>query len=99
MDIDQCNCVRDVLQPFFFQGLSTKDAELLKDGLNAEKSSGSAKQFSGSIEMDKSPCPGGETDAPSSSNLQSACGLDAQSKLEASPFSSSSLKNHTFKSG
>jgi len=85
--------------PFFFQGLSTKEAELLKDGLNAEKSSGSAKQFPGSSEMDKGICPGGETDAPSSSNLQSACGLDTQSKLEASPFSSSSLKNHTFRSG
>lgn len=80
----------------FLGSLSTKEAELLKDGLNAEKFSGSPKESPGSSEMDKSICPTGDADTPSSSN---AHGLETQSKLEASPFSSSSPKNHTFKSG
>ncbi|XP_021775915.1 uncharacterized protein LOC110739751 isoform X1 [Chenopodium quinoa] len=82
----------------FLGGLSAKEAELLKDGLNAEKTTGSTKKISGSVELDKSACPVGDADAPSSSNLHSSQ-VDAHPKLEFTPFFSSSSKNHTFKVG
>lgn len=81
----------------FLGGLSTKDAELLKDGLNAEKTTCFAKKTPGSVELDKSACPVGEADAPTS-NLHTSQ-TDSQPKLEVMPVSSSSSKNHTFKLG
>lgn len=48
--------------------------------------------------MDKSAGRVGEADAPSSSNLHSSQ-TDTQPKLELTPYSSSSPKNHTFKFG
>ena len=78
--------------------MSTKETELTKDGLHAEKSSCSAKQTPGTAEADRVTSPVGETDAPGSLNLQ-FCGLDASPKQEATPFSSSLSKNHTFKFG
>lgn len=82
----------------FMSMLSTKEADLMKDGLNAEKSSCSAKQSPGLAKGDKITSPAGDTDAPGSSNLHSD-GLDQSPKLKATPFSSSSSKNHAFKFG
>ncbi|XP_057516053.1 uncharacterized protein LOC130797476 isoform X2 [Amaranthus tricolor] len=65
--------------------LSIKDAELLKDGHNTEKTPNSMKKTPGSVELDKCPDPAGE--------------VDAQPKLELTPFVSFSSKNYTFKSG
>ena len=65
--------------------MSIKDAELLKDGHNTEKTPNSMKKTPGSVELDKCPDPAGE--------------VDAQPKLELTQFVSFSSKNYTFKSG
>lgn len=78
--------------------MSIKDAELLKDGHNTEKTPDSMKKTPSSVELDKCPDPAGEVDAPNSSNLPSSQ-IDAQPKLELTPFVSFSSKNYTFKSG
>ncbi|KAJ8449590.1 hypothetical protein Cgig2_005612 [Carnegiea gigantea] len=83
---------------FLLLMLSTKEADLIKDGLNAEKSSCSAEQSPGPAKGDKITSPAGDTDAPGSSDLHSD-GLDQSPKLKATPFSSSSSKNHAFKFG
>ncbi|GAB4860458.1 hypothetical protein Ancab_035618 [Ancistrocladus abbreviatus] len=83
----------------FRGGLSTKEAELLKDGLNAEKSNNSAKQSPGPIELDKNSASAGESDLPSSSNIPCSYGLDSQPKAETIPSSSGTSKNHVFKLG
>ncbi|XP_074317189.1 uncharacterized protein LOC141653353 isoform X1 [Silene latifolia] len=78
--------------------LSAKVAELSKDSLVAEKPSCFAKQSRGAMEADKSPCSIDEADAPASSNMHSPY-VDVHPKLEITPYSFSSSKNHVFKLG
>ncbi|GMH01158.1 hypothetical protein Nepgr_002997 [Nepenthes gracilis] len=83
----------------FLGGLTTKEAELLKDGFSAEKSGNSVKQSPGTIELDKNmTSTAGESDIPSSTNLPSY-GLDSQPKVETIFSSSGTSKNHLFKLG
>ncbi|KAK7411030.1 hypothetical protein VNO78_02370 [Psophocarpus tetragonolobus] len=83
-------------------GLSSKEAELLKDGFNADKSCGSAKQSPTATDlarsMDPSAC---EPDTPNSSNAPTLYGFDSQPKLEADnvPSTSGTTKNCVFKLG
>ncbi|ESW27532.1 hypothetical protein PHAVU_003G210300 [Phaseolus vulgaris] len=82
-------------------GLSSKEAELLKDGLNVEKSFSSTKQsptatkVAGSMDP-----PATETETPSSSNAPSL-GFDSQPKLETDnmPSASGTAKSCLFKLG
>ncbi|XP_057438999.1 uncharacterized protein LOC130730870 isoform X2 [Lotus japonicus] len=64
-------------------GLSSKEAELLKDGLNAEKPCSFSKQSPTATDIGRSIDPSAsETDTPSSSNAPTPCGLESQPKLE-----------------
>ncbi|KAK9278660.1 hypothetical protein L1049_028233 [Liquidambar formosana] len=86
----------------FLGGLSSKEAELLKDGLTAEKSCNNTKESPGQADLAKSTDPSaGEADTPSSSNAPSLCGLESQPKMETDtvPSSSATSKNHVFKTG
>ncbi|KAK9668891.1 hypothetical protein RND81_13G094400 [Saponaria officinalis] len=82
----------------FLGALSAKESDLLKDGLDAEKSSGSAKQNHGSIEADMNLGTVDEADAPTSSNLHPPS-LDSHSKFELASIPSTSSKNHSVKLG
>ncbi|KAK4843365.1 hypothetical protein QYF36_007268 [Acer negundo] len=83
-------------------GLSSKEAELLKDGLGAEKSTNSVvKQGPLPTDLAKNVnLSASEADTPSSSNPPSS-GLDSQTKTETdvAPTSSGTSKNHMFKIG
>ncbi|KAJ4712558.1 AAA-type ATPase family protein [Melia azedarach] len=83
-------------------GLSSKEAELLKDGLNVDKSCGCIKQGPTSTDVAKSVnLPASESDAPSSSNPLPSYGPESQPKMEtdAVPSSSGTSKNHMFRIG
>ncbi|XP_039687396.1 uncharacterized protein [Medicago truncatula] len=83
-------------------GLSSKEAELLKDGFNAEKSCSCPKQSPTATDMAKSTDPpASETDTPSSSNVPTPLGLESQAKLETDsvPSTSGTAKNCLFKLG
>ncbi|XP_075661412.1 uncharacterized protein LOC142631196 isoform X2 [Castanea sativa] len=83
-------------------GLSSKEAELLKDGNNAEKSCNCGKQNPLPMDLAASMDPSaGEADIPSSSNAPSPSGLESQPKMEtdAVPSSSGASKNDLFKLG
>eukprot|EP00262_Sarcandra_glabra_P017080 TRINITY_DN5743_c0_g3_i1.p1 TRINITY_DN5743_c0_g3~~TRINITY_DN5743_c0_g3_i1.p1 ORF type:complete len:1300 (+),score=286.88 TRINITY_DN5743_c0_g3_i1:437-4336(+) len=85
----------------FLGGLSSKDLELLKDGLRAEKSCICTKQRSGHAGTVKGTISStADADTPGSANALS-CGLESQLKLEtnAVPSSAVSSKNHLFKAG
>ncbi|XP_042502189.1 uncharacterized protein LOC122079629 [Macadamia integrifolia] len=85
----------------FLGVLSSKEVELLKDGLRAEKSCVCSKPRPGQMDLVKSTIPsGGESDAPSPADVPS-CALESQPKLETSttPASSGTSKNHLFKMG
>ncbi|XP_022738967.1 uncharacterized protein LOC111291460 isoform X1 [Durio zibethinus] len=84
----------------FLGGLSSKDAELLKDGANVEKSCTCTKQSPGPTDMTKSLTP--TVEAESSSPVAApTCGPESQPKIEADtmPSSSGSSKNQMFKIG
>ncbi|KAE9608568.1 putative adenosinetriphosphatase [Lupinus albus] len=83
-------------------GLSSKEAELLKDGSNADKSCSSAKQSPTATDMARSTDPStSDTDTPSSSNTPTPHGLESQPKLEIDSVASTSVtaKNCLFKLG
>ncbi|CAI8597541.1 unnamed protein product [Vicia faba] len=83
-------------------GLSSKEAELLKDGFTADKSCSCPKQSPTAIDTAKSmDPPASETDAPSSSNAPTPHGLESQAKLETDnvPSTSGTAKNCLFKLG
>ncbi|KAK7350698.1 hypothetical protein VNO77_09580 [Canavalia gladiata] len=82
-------------------GLSSKEAELLKDGLNAEKSYACAKPSSTASDMARSIDPSAsESDTPSSSNAPTY-NFEPQPKLETDnvPSTSGTAKNCVFKLG
>ncbi|XP_014508990.1 uncharacterized protein LOC106768376 isoform X4 [Vigna radiata var. radiata] len=82
-------------------GLSSKEAEILKDGLNAEKSFISTKQSPTATKMAGSvDPPATETETPSSSNAPSLA-FDSQPKLETDnmPSTSGTAKSCLFKLG
>ncbi|KAK6924689.1 ATPase, AAA-type, core, partial [Dillenia turbinata] len=86
----------------FVGGLSLKEAEQLKDGIVADKSTTSAKQSSGTDDVAKSmSASASETEAPSSSNAPSSFPLDSIPKAESDtlPSSSATSKNQMFKRG
>ncbi|TKY61120.1 hypothetical protein E2542_SST18225 [Spatholobus suberectus] len=75
---------------WLLDGLSYKEAELLKNGFNAEKSCSCAKQSPTATDMARSIDPSAsEPDTPSSSNAPTSCGFESQPKLEADNISSS----------
>ncbi|KAK7282029.1 hypothetical protein RIF29_10505 [Crotalaria pallida] len=83
-------------------GLSSKEAELLKDGLNAEKSCSSAKQSPSPTDIAVAVDPSAsDTDTPSSSNAPTSHGLESQPKMEIEsvPSISGTAKNCLFKQG
>ncbi|XP_027334355.1 uncharacterized protein LOC113849024 isoform X3 [Abrus precatorius] len=83
-------------------GLSSKEAELLKDGSNAEKSSSCTKQNPTVTDMARNMEPlASETEAPSSSNAPTPNGLESQPKLETDtmPSTSGTAKSCVFKLG
>ncbi|KAL2347034.1 hypothetical protein Fmac_001034 [Flemingia macrophylla] len=83
-------------------GLSSKEAELVKDGFNAEKSCSVAKQYPTAIDMARSvDPPASEPDTPNSSNAPTTYGFESQPKLEAdnAPSTSGAAKNCVFKLG
>ncbi|XWS51393.1 hypothetical protein CRYUN_Cryun12cG0172700 [Craigia yunnanensis] len=84
----------------FLGGLSSKEAELLKDGANAEKSCTCTKQSSGPTDLAKglTPTVEEETSIPVAAPT---CGPESQPKAEADtmPSSSGSSKNQMFKIG
>ncbi|XP_061371799.1 uncharacterized protein LOC133314345 isoform X2 [Gastrolobium bilobum] len=79
-------------------GLSSKEAELLKDGFNAEKSCSCTKQCPTATDMDPS---ASETQIPSSSNAATSYGPESQPKLETDgvPSTSGTAKTTLFKLG
>ncbi|CAK7336687.1 unnamed protein product [Dovyalis caffra] len=85
----------------FLGGLSSKEAELLKDGFNAEKSCTCAKQSTVATDASKSlSLSAGETNTPSSSNAPT--NLESQTKVEDTLPSSSgpgASRNLLFKIG
>ncbi|RVX17715.1 ATPase family AAA domain-containing protein 1-A [Vitis vinifera] len=86
----------------FLGGLSSKEAELLKDGSNAEKVCSCTKQSSGSTELAKNMASSaGEADTPNIANAPISCELESQPKLESDtvPSSSGTTKNHLFRIG
>ncbi|PSR89548.1 ATPase family AAA domain-containing protein [Actinidia chinensis var. chinensis] len=86
----------------FLGGLSSKEAELLKEGYNVEKSSNINKLSAGATDLAKSMDPSAtEADTPSSSNVPSSCGLESQAKMEIDtvPSSSGTSKSPSFKTG
>ncbi|KAL6280916.1 hypothetical protein ACE6H2_017797 [Prunus campanulata] len=85
----------------FLGGLSSKEAELLKDGFNAEKLCSLTKQSPTPTDVAKNTDPSAsETEAPSSPNAPSN-GLESQPKMEIDtiPSSSGTSKNFLFKIG
>ncbi|KAF5730943.1 hypothetical protein HS088_TW19G00545 [Tripterygium wilfordii] len=83
-------------------GLSSKEAELLKDGFNAEKSCSCTKQSPVVSDLAKTMSPSaGEAETLSSSSLTSSYGLEYQPKMEAENLPSSSVTSiaHLFKIG
>ncbi|CAL0330094.1 unnamed protein product [Lupinus luteus] len=83
-------------------GLSSKEAELLKDGFNAEKSCSSTKQNLTDTDLARSMNPlASKTDMPSSSNVPASSGLEFQLKLDTDnmPATSGTAKNCLFKLG
>ncbi|KAG7952089.1 hypothetical protein I3843_12G041900 [Carya illinoinensis] len=86
----------------FLGGLSSKEAELLKDGYNAEKSCNCPKQSPLMMELARNTGPlAVEVDPPSSLNAPSSYGLESQPKMESEtvPSSSATSKNLLFKIG
>ncbi|KAG2676188.1 hypothetical protein I3760_12G041400 [Carya illinoinensis] len=86
----------------FLGGLSSKEAELLKDGYNAEKSCNCPKQSPLTMELARNTGPlAVEVDPPSSLNAPSSYGLESQPKMESEtvPSSSATSKNLLFKIG
>ncbi|XP_040985695.1 uncharacterized protein LOC121233975 isoform X2 [Juglans microcarpa x Juglans regia] len=86
----------------FLGGFSSKEAEQLKDGDNAEKSCNSPKQSPLTMDLARSMDPSaGEADPPSSSNAPSSYGLDSQPNIETEtvPSTSGTAKNYLFKIG
>ncbi|XP_022137416.1 uncharacterized protein LOC111008871 isoform X3 [Momordica charantia] len=85
----------------FLGGLSSKEAELVKDGINAEKSCNCSKQSLVSTEITKNTDQmAGEEDTPSSSNATLFV-PDSQPKMEMDsiPSSSGTAKNNFLKIG
>ncbi|TYH61570.1 hypothetical protein ES332_D07G061700v1 [Gossypium tomentosum] len=83
----------------FLGGLSSKEAELLRDGVNAEKSCTCTKQNSGPIELANSLAPAVEADT-SSAVPDATCDPESLPKTEADTMpSSGSSKNKMFKIG
>ncbi|XP_039059321.1 uncharacterized protein LOC120203025 isoform X2 [Hibiscus syriacus] len=84
----------------FLGGLSSKEAELLKDGANTEKSSTCAKQNSGPIDLANSLTPAVEVDT-SSAVPDATCEPEPQPKMQADsiPSSSGTSTNKMFKIG
>ncbi|XVF54672.1 hypothetical protein PTKIN_Ptkin05aG0199800 [Pterospermum kingtungense] len=84
----------------FLGGLSSKEAELLKDGANAEKSCSCNKQSPGPADVAKGLTPTVEAET-SSPVATPTCGPESQPKTEADtiPSSSGSSKNQMFKIG
>lgn len=83
------------------QGLSSKEAELVKDGINAAKSCNCSKQSLVSTEITKNTDQmAGEEDTPSSSNATLFV-PDSQPKMEMDsiPSSSGTAKNNFLKIG
>ncbi|XP_068483798.1 uncharacterized protein [Phaseolus vulgaris] len=83
-------------------GLTSKEAELLKDGFNADKSCGCANQSPLTTDMARSMDPqASEPDTPNSSNAPTPYGFESQLKLEADnvPSTSGTAKNCVFKLG
>ncbi|XP_044486983.1 uncharacterized protein LOC123212027 isoform X2 [Mangifera indica] len=83
-------------------GLSSKEAELLKDGSHAEKSCSCHKQGPVSIDLAKNVSSSvSESDVPSSSNQPTAHGPESQPKMETEivPSSAGTSKSHMFKLG
>ncbi|XP_029126658.1 uncharacterized protein LOC109795955 isoform X3 [Cajanus cajan] len=83
-------------------GLSSKEAELLKDGFNAEKSCSFAKQSPTATDTARSmDPPASEPDTPNSSNAPTSYGVESQPKLEADnvPSTSGTAKSCVFKLG
>ncbi|GAV56541.1 AAA domain-containing protein/FHA domain-containing protein [Cephalotus follicularis] len=86
----------------FLGGLSSKEAELLKDGFNAEKFCTCSKQSPIQSDLAKSMnLSAGEPDTPGSSNAPSFCGPESQPKVETdiAPSLSGASKSHLFKIG
>jgi len=86
----------------FLQGLTSKEAELLKDGFNADKTCGCDKQspLITDMAMSMDP-PASEPDTPNSSNAPTPYAFESQLKLEADnvPSTSGTAKNCVFKLG
>ncbi|XP_022770360.1 uncharacterized protein LOC111313824 isoform X3 [Durio zibethinus] len=84
----------------FLGGLSSKEAELLKDGANAEKPCTCTKQGPGPTNLAKGLTPTVEA-GTSSPVAAPTCGPESQAKTEAGamPSSSGSSKNQMFKLG
>ncbi|KAG5049979.1 hypothetical protein JHK85_011082 [Glycine max] len=83
-------------------GLSSKEAELLKDGFSADKSCGYAKQSPTATDMARCMDPSAsEPETPNSSNAPTPYGFESQPKLEADnvPSTSGTAKNCVFKLG
>ncbi|KAJ8771547.1 hypothetical protein K2173_026724 [Erythroxylum novogranatense] len=85
----------------FMGGLSSKEAEYLKNGSNAEKLCTCVKQSSVASDLSKSANqPNVETDTPSSSTAPFSSGLESQPKVDAETVpSSSGSRNPLFKIG
>ncbi|XP_020206300.1 uncharacterized protein LOC109791412 isoform X3 [Cajanus cajan] len=83
-------------------GLSSKEAELLKDGFNVEKSFSCTKQSPTATDVARIMDPiASETEIPSSSNAPTSGGLESQPKLETDnmPSTSGTTKSCLFKLG
>ncbi|XP_020537579.1 uncharacterized protein LOC105640211 isoform X2 [Jatropha curcas] len=86
----------------FLGGLSSKEAEILKDGLNAEKSCTCAKQNPAATDLSKGVNPPGvEADTLSSLNATSSSGQESLPKMDIDtvPSSSGTTRNLLFKIG
>ncbi|KAF8010521.1 hypothetical protein BT93_J1221 [Corymbia citriodora subsp. variegata] len=85
----------------FLGGLSSKEAELLKEGLNVDKSCNCPKQSPLPADLVKAITSIGDGDAPSSSNAPSSFVPDSQPKVENDNVASSSgtAKSNSFKLG
>ena len=82
------------------QGLSSKEAELLKDGTNAEKSCTCSKQIPVTTDPSKSVnISAGETDTPSSSNAPASLELMEMEDTLPSSSGPGAPRNHLFKIG
>ncbi|OIV98173.1 hypothetical protein TanjilG_18288 [Lupinus angustifolius] len=82
-------------------GSSSKEAELLKDGFNAEKSCSFSKQTPTATDMASMDPSTRDTDTPSSSNAPTPHGLESQPKLEIDsvPPTSGTAKSCLFELG